>query len=171
MDEDAFYQRTDLPEWPFDADRRHPLAARRVPVVPDVHPEWRYEVALCIGGVWEGQEPTDAEADMLVAYIEYRQQWYNATWRARHRTKPLDVDAGTNTVVLIKYPHGGWAHRRVSWSTGPPLVPFRKDDPVTLATLLDRINSIGDTPSQDWVAWKAAHPEVFGPEAAPRATE
>jgi len=140
--------------WIFDADERHPLASRRVPVVDSIFPAWKYEVALCVSAdlpLWHGVEPDTDDS-----------------WQQRMMGKALDVDAGTNTVVLIKYPHGGWGYRRMTWTSGPVLVPAVQDAPQSLRWVLDRCFGHGD--SQDawagsWWSWKKDHPDLFPVEA------
>lgn len=159
-------------DWPFDAYRDDPLTALRIPVVGTLHPGWKYEVALCCPDSEAGQwlypslRPDEAEVRQLVAEIEWRMTYYNDGWKAGMRRRPLDVDSSTNTVVLQKRPNGGWCYRRMTWQTGPMMVPpWDSDERLTLEQLLDRIN---DCPNPKWRAFKAAHPEAF-PVAAPAA--
>lgn len=157
-------------DWPYAADRNHPLAARRVPVIATFHPDYRYEVALVIGSFWaEGDslyasdrerciEPTALEADLIVACIDYRMRYYNASWAARMRERPLDTDGSTNTVIFGKTAlTGGWLFRRDSWEHGP--IPFYNDpNPVrSLPDIIDRCWRIGGGEPSDFTAWKAEH--------------
>lgn len=146
--------------WPYDADRDDPLAALRIPVVANPYPRWKYEVALMITGddLWgPALRPTDAEVAQVVAYIGYRMEYYNEGWKAKMRRKPLDTDATTNSVILLKLAEGDWRYRRMSWEHGP--WPFYDmTERFTLEGLLDKIN---DLVPEKWQAWKAAHPEAF----------
>ncbi len=151
-------------DWPFgdEADRDDPLTALRIPVVRTAYPGWKYEVCLMIAededALWPSLRPDDAEARQIAAYIGYRMEYYNEAWKAEMRRLPLDVDGSTNTVVLRKWPDGGWCYRRCSWERGPLMVPA-PGEVITLEALLDRINDL--VPGK-WQAWKAAHPDAFG---------
>ncbi len=157
--------------WPFDADRWHPLAARRIPVIHSVHPSWHYEVAVVIGPEYpfdhlRGLEPTDHEADLIVSYLTYRLRWYSDSYRAQIRKRPLDVDSSTNTTVLIKTGEDDWHFRRASWAGGvliwPSLVSLN-DEPVVkfgLADVLDYVTGGLSNPSREWAKWKTAHAET-----------
>lgn len=152
--------------WPFDADQNHPLAARRVPVIDTYYPDYKYEVALCIapqepGSPWSGVEPTALEADLIVAAIEYRMEYYNAGWAAKMRQSLLDVDGTTNTVTLRKAPGGGWQFRRRTWNSGLMMVPAATDR-ASLPDVLDRCFRLGDNwESADYTAWKLRHADLI----------
>jgi len=157
-------------DWPFDADQSDPLAALRIPVVSHPRPRWQYEVALCISDDaprGPAIRPDDAEVRMIVAYLEYRMEYYREGWRAKMRRRPLDVDDSTNTVTLMKTADHGWLYQKATWDHGP--WPFY-DNPerFTLERLLDRINDFGPEPNPGWRAWKAARPEAF-PEVSDHA--
>jgi hypothetical protein len=149
--------------WPYsDAAPDHRLAARRIPVIPDLHPRHQYEVALCIGApdaphpFYRGQEPTDEEVELIVAALEYRMDWYNDGWRQKMHRYPLDTDSGTNTVVLVKLGPDDWAYRRRTWQSGPIIWP-RRDDPLPLRGVLDHAFGRPGT----WEAWKSRYPHLF----------
>jgi len=154
--------------WPFDAYQNDPLTALRIPVVGTPFPGWRYEVALVCPESAAGQDlypalrPDDTEAAMIAAYIEYRMEYYNSSWKAKMRRRPLDVDSSTNTIILWKRGDDDWCYRRDSWRSGPLVVPSRYDgeEPVSLDALLDRITGKFGLTSR-WQVWKAAHPEAF----------
>jgi hypothetical protein len=97
-------------DWPFDADQNDPLAKLRIPVVSSAYPSYKYEVALCVGDLWHDPplRPTDREAGMIASYIDYRRAWYNAGWQQKMLARPLDVDSGTNTVILLKRGDDDW---------------------------------------------------------------
>lgn len=161
---------TERAAWPFDAYQDDPLAGLRIPVIGSPFPGWRYEVALVCPDSLAGQDlypaqrPDDAEAALVAAYIEYRMEYYNSSWKAKMRRRPLDVDGSTNTVILWKRDEGNWCYRRASWRTGPLVVPsaFDGEEPVGLDALLDRIT--GESApgmASRWQAWKSAHPEAL----------
>lgn len=158
--------------WKYDADEHDPLTTLRIPVVSSWCPRWRYEVALCIDPTWADPplRPTDAEAAMIAAYIDYRREWYNDGWRAKMLREPLDTDSGANTVVLLKVGDDAWCYRRESWQSGPPWVPATYGDgksTLSLAALLDRINEVGDgRVFYRWAEFKAARPDVWTPAPA-----
>lgn len=150
--------------WPFDADRHHPLAARRVPVIGTYYPDWRYEVALCVapeawGSPWRGLEPTALEADLIVQAIEYRMEYYRPSWAAKMRARALDVDGTTNTVILRKRPDGGWQYRRETWQSG--LYPETRN---SLPYVLDRCfgaHEPGGWEPTGWAAWKERNADLL----------
>lgn len=151
-------------EWPFeDARQDDPLAALRIPVVSTPYPRWKYEVALVISDddLWgPALRPDDTEVAMIVAYLEYRMEYYNDGWKAKMRRRPLDVDSSTNTVTLMKRGEGDWRYQKATWQHGP--WPFYDAaERYTLERLLDHINDYGSEPNPKWRAWKAAHPEAF----------
>lgn len=151
-------------DWPYDALQNDPLAALRIPVIRTPYPDWKYEVCLVIDGedglYAPALRPDEAETRMIAAYIDYRREYYDPRWQAKMLQRPLDIDSGTNTVILQKRAEGDWCYRRMSFEIGPPMFPPRGDrrnGPLNLAALLDKINEH----SARWGKFKAAHPEVF----------
>lgn len=160
-------------KWEYDAPKDDPLTALRIPVTSS-HPQWCYIVAF---DVESAMRPSDAEAAMLVSYLsQYIDYWYNDSFKAKLAQRPFDVDGGANGVVFHKYGEDDWGYRRVSWTQGPifwPGAPHYRDwlrrkqeadlGAHSLLAVMDHIESFGDgEPSPRWVAWKDAHPEVFG---------
>lgn len=164
---------TTVEDWPFgsDADRDDPLAAMRVAVTSS-HPRWHYLVAF---DRKSEARPTEAEARMLVSYLEdYKSYWYNDSFKATLLERPLDVDGGANGVVFHKWAEDDWGYRRQSFERGwlfTVVPPWARDEhrdgwggPLSLARLMDRIHQHGfDQPNARWEAWKAEHPDVFPP--------
>ena len=147
--------------WPYDADRRDPLTALRIPVVRSPFPRCRYEVSLVIdpSGMWGTTlRPTDAEARQIAAYLGWlmHAKPISKEIQGRH---PFDTDVTADTVVLVKLGEDDWCYRRRSWRAGPPMVPARYDgeDALDLERLLDMIG--GPVPEawylKTWQAWKA----------------
>lgn len=174
-DEDRYYAArcAKAPDgWPFDADRDDPLTAMRIAVTSS-HPSWCYLVTF---DRESEARPIDHEAALLVSYLdEYKAHWYgDGSYRRAMERRPLDVDGGANGVTFIKYGPDDWGYRRQSWRSGPMYVPQHprvretKDKPLgplSLAALMDHIHTICGKQYDRWVAWKAAHPEVFGTDA------
>lgn len=101
----------------------------RIPLVLNPYPRWKYEVALVVPpetprtfDPWRAVWPTEAEAEVAGSLIGYRRTWYNDRWQAEMLQRPLDVDSGTNTVVLMKR-EDGWSYRRATFRGGPPTWP------------------------------------------------
>jgi hypothetical protein len=176
---------TETQAWPFgtDAKQDDPLTALRIPVVSSFNPSWHYVAAYLgtsddTGNTFDPpwpfasvDRPTDAEAQMLVSYLqEHRQYWFgNEGYARKMDQRPLDVDSGWNTVVFIKYGVDDWGYRRCSWTYGPTFVPeppncTDRRGPLSLEQVMDRIHSWGDEPNPRWQQWKAEHPDVFGTE-------
>ncbi|MFJ9633791.1 hypothetical protein ACIRU8_39465 [Streptomyces sp. NPDC101175] len=175
--------------WPFgtDALERDPLTALRIPVVTSFNPDWCYVAAYLgtsadTGNTFDppwpfasAERPTDAEARMLVSFLEeHRWYWFkNEGYARRMDERPLDIDSGWNTTVFIKYAENDWGYGRCSWTYGPTFVPTppssrgaqyeytKHPGPLTLEQVMDLRHTIGDGPMQHWLDWKKAHPEVF----------
>ncbi|MET8985878.1 hypothetical protein ABZW49_10555 [Nonomuraea wenchangensis] len=157
-------------DWPYDADQHDPLTKLRIPVT-SFAPRWRY--TACFDRESEVR-PTDREAQQLASFIEeYREYFFNETYKAKLSERPFDTDAVTR--VFHKWADDDWSYRTVTWEYGPFWVPVfprlrgtNLDDrpdwegPMTLVQVMDRIHTIGDEPMKHWLDWKAAHPEVFG---------
>jgi hypothetical protein len=101
--------------------------------------------------------PDERETAQLLAELDWRMDWYNASWRDQMRQRPLDIDSGTNTVIFQKRGENDWCFRRASFTMVPP----RTMPAETLEQVLDRVNDYGGGPNPKWRAWKAAHPEAF----------
>lgn len=156
-------------DWPYDAVQDDPLTALRIPVVRNPYPGWKYEVCVVIADddaersyFGPALRPDERETAQILAELEWRMRWYNDGWAAKMRRRPLDTDSSTNTVVLLKRAESNWAYRRMSWTTGPLLVPTREMQPETLEQVLDRCNDYGGEPNPKWREFKAAHPDAFG---------
>jgi hypothetical protein len=163
-------------EWPYDAVQDHPMMARRIPVIRSTYPNWRYELCVCIADptvgpehrLWDGQEPTAQEWDLVEAAIGYRMTYYNASWAAKmRRERPFDIDGTTNTVILMKRGDGDWCYRRDSWTQGPPMVPAGDQPALDLRALLDRVFGVGKEPFQPWEDWKSQHPQMWPSAVTP----
>lgn len=161
----------------FASDVRYPdhrwVTEKRIPLVCTQHPRWKYEVALLVPGNPEGVEvpasdlygavwPTEEEAALVALAIEYRREWYNEGWRAKMLERPLDVDSGTNTVVLCKRADG-WFYTKATFSPAIFYPGYGKPNPHTpdvagLRSLLDLIFG-GLTPR--WDEFKARHPDEW----------
>lgn len=159
----------DPESWPFDeADQHDPLAKLRIPVLRHPYPRWKYEVCLVIIDPADTSldartfgpalRPNDVEVKQILAELDYRMDYYNESWKAKMRRRPLDVDGSTNTLILQKLGEGGWRYRRMSFEHG--LWPFcNMTQRFTLEALLDHVNNL--VPKK-WAAWKARYPEAFG---------
>ena len=147
-------------------DVEHPLTARRIPVLRDSYPRFKYHTALVIGGPdympreQDAIEPEPFEVEQLCADLEYRMRYYNDTYRARVASRgPFDVDGTVNTHTFRKHPQYGWQYHVMTWTMGPtwfPTPPWSAAGPFTLEALLDRVHTFGDgPPSTRWLAVKA----------------
>lgn len=149
----------------------------RIPLVRNPYPRWKYEVALVVPpetprpfDPWGAEWATEDEAEVVASLIGYRRDWYNDRWQAQMLKRPLDVDSGTNTVVLLKR-DDGWSYRRATFCGGPPTWPSRLNTekcalhPPTKAGLIALATHIfGGTDSgsgRRFTAWAEAHPEVW----------
>ena len=137
----------------------------RVPLVTSPYPRWNFITSVVVSEVhWEGVRPTDHELRMIGSFHQqYIDSWYLDSYKAHMREKaPFDLDGGANGVVFMKRPDGGWGYRRMSWRSGPLFVPDFRSEPASLVSVMDRALSICGDVRPDWVAWKAARPELFG---------
>ena len=152
--------------------RDHPLVARRLPVLRNHHPRWKYDVALVVNAeddLWgASEEPTVAESEQLVAYLEFRLRYYNEAWRQRMLDRyPFDIDGSVNTYTFRKCPEVGWQYNARSWTMHVwfPQRGLHEQRYATLEALLDKVNTYGgDGPTQKWLDFKAESP-AFGTEA------
>ena len=80
-------------EWPYDADRDDPLTALRIPVTC-FKPGWMYLVSF---DRESGERPTDAEARMLVSFIDYERSKFFEHYQRKLLERPLDIDGGHNS--------------------------------------------------------------------------
>lgn len=151
----------------------------RVPFIRNPWPRWFYVTAIFVDPGsppgWHGELPTDNEVRMVASYNDcYRDYWYCDSYKAKMREfAPYDIDGGAVGRYLVKYPDGGgWAYRKHTWQYGHTFVPAspflagvlaeETVAPLTLEQALDHERHIGtDYPDTKWIAWKAAHPEVF----------
>lgn len=143
-----------------EADLTHPWAAAdglRIPLVDTTHPRIPYEVALVApGGHPEAILPTDAEAQVIASFIDFRRAYYTTRYANLMLERQFDIDDSTNTVVLL-CTENGWRYRKASW-TGPELVGSTSPDTAAgLVDILDRHQSFGGVVSPRWAAWKSAH--------------
>lgn len=172
---------TAVTDWPFgtDAKQDDPLTVLRIPVVDSFNPGWKYVAAYIDvdSGPYSwgsAERPTDREAAMIASFIEeYKNYFFNDSYKAKLLERPLDVDSGCNTTVFVKYAEDDWGFRRCSWIYGPTYVPVgpkqrggkydedKQPGPLSLEQVMDRAHTIGDGPMPHWVQWKADHPDVF----------
>ncbi|MFI5649923.1 hypothetical protein ACIA71_01720 [Streptomyces anulatus] len=151
--------------WPYDADRDDPLTQLRIPVT-GAHPDWRY--TACFDRDSQAR-PNGLEARQLASYItEYREYFFNETYKAKLSKRPFDCDA--KTVIFHKWADGDWSYRRDSWQYGPFWVPVaprlrggeydykNATGPMTLEHVMDKAH---DVYPKRWTDWKADHPDVF----------
>lgn len=117
-------ERAQLPaDFASDANLTHEWATRwRIPLVRTPITRWKYEVALVVPPAepdpydpWRATWPTEPEAAVIGSLIDFRMTWYNERWQAKMREWPLDVDSGTNTLVLLKR-ETCWSYRRASFN-------------------------------------------------------
>lgn len=172
-------------DWPFDdAVRDDPLTALRIPVVTTFNPGWGYigaYLATDPNSPWPDkpwpfasmERPTDAEARMIVSYIEEVKSGLTGWYLAEMSERPLDIDNYKCGHVFIKYGPDDWGYRRLSWTYGPTFVPGPPGSesrkivgPLTLEQVIDRRHSIGDKVMKSWIQWKADHPDIFPPAPA-----
>lgn len=152
-----------MTRWKYDAERSHRLVPFRIPVTPGV-PGHGYLVAL---HKESQQEPTWAEVEMIVSFIEFhRQSWYTTSERKALDREPFDICSGVNTVIFHKYAQNDWAYRRRMWEPHrlvppSPRVSTRVVGPCTLPEIMDEVNAKNDC-HRLWRLWKEEHPEVFG---------
>jgi hypothetical protein len=159
-------------DWPFgtDADQHDPLTGMRIPVVGSMHPRYMYFVAVLVNeketAPWLGYRPDDREAAQVAAYLGYLLRNYSGSALDRLRERPLDAEAGRNTVILWKRaPGGDWCYRQASWRDAGEF-PVRGAG-WSLEQVLDHLHEGLLTPQ--WEQWKARHRLAFGPGDAPAA--
>jgi hypothetical protein len=148
--------------WRYDALRRDPLTARRIPVT-SMRPLHSYLLAV---HKESRHRPTEREVKILIEFIEEKKQRvFTAEERRLMGSCPFDTHPGVTTVVVHKYAPDDWGYRLASWPTSvfTPTSPKteRTIGPWPLVELLDRINEGSERQFTSWTAWKNGHPEVF----------
>jgi hypothetical protein len=149
-----------------EVDLAHPLSLRRVPVVQSPHLRFKYHVAVVIGPeTWDwvppGEEPTQREADQLVAYLDFRLRWYNGRHRAHMlESHPFDLDSGINTYTFKKSPEVGWQYNAATWTMHTWFPQNRMHDERfdSLEALLDYVQNLVP---EKWAAFKAERPDLW----------
>lgn len=163
------------PDFAHDADLTHPWAVRyRIPVLTEL-PQWNYEVALIVPPAepreWDRLKaiwPTEEEAEVIGSYIDYRRAWYREDLAARKLQRPLDVDAGTNTVTLVKT-ENGWRYQRATWTmhgfwpllNQPEFQATYTPDKAGLIALINKDNTFGDNLYHRMVDHQAQRPDTW----------
>lgn len=141
-----------------------------VPVC-QIRPQFYVHVAVHVADWDESIEPDDDEFRQIRSFGEYRCQDLREPYRSRTLNDPRGlVDSGINTITFRKHAAWGWGYGMASWTQGPSFfpVPGHGDKilpiPVDLADLLDHLGSrfSAEPIAPAWVAWKAAHPDIFG---------
>lgn len=168
--------------WQYeDAVPWHEWSLRyRIPVLSSWYPQWNYHVALVVPdqpdgqrSPWRGMMPDEAEVAILGSYLRFGiERYYNAQWIKKMAQAPLDTDGTVNPHMFLKREEG-WRYMVSSWTMHGPW-PFREDEPafpgltglVGLLDWLERDESQLGCPKSGWVAWKAAHPDVFTVEGS-----
>jgi len=165
-------------DWPYGEDgvQQGDFTEQfRYPIINTSHPRWSYVTAVVVEdqqtswSTYTTVRPTDDELRIVASFHdEYMEHWYGPReygYRARvMNNRPFDIDGGANSRILVKRGDGDWAYRLKTWCHGPRFVPAlhlgqEKHD---LISLLDRIHTHGDDkPTQRWIDWKNAHPEMF----------
>lgn len=154
-----------LADFADEVNIEHPLAAKRIPVLTDVHSKWKYHIALVIGQPsWMsaddgGVEPEEFEIEQLLVYLEKTMRYYNDSYRRKVEARgPFDVDGTVNTHTFRKHLENGWQYNLATWIGGPtwfPTRPWHLVGPYSLEQLLDHINTFGDgPPMQKWLDLK-----------------
>jgi hypothetical protein len=160
--------KTSTKTWPYDADQHDPLTTHRIPVTSD-YPEWGYIMAFSNES---DARPTDAEVRMLVSFLNSIKNRYNCYPDDR----PLDTDAGANTVTFKKHGENDWTFkcrtwehgfRPIHWQNGIAPAGYEPFVPRSLEYIMDYSNNMGTNDDgsmyimKSWLEWKTEHPEAF----------
>lgn len=160
-------------EWPYDARRDDPLTDLRIPVTTS-HPQWYYTIAFAgrsddLFDDDKNDRPDEVETEQLASYLEFLLSNLFESYRARLRERPFDIGVNNATRVFRKWGPDDWSYRLSSWHLPPysPPAPSSRGSgtPLSLAQVLDRAeysDGRNGSRSKPWLAWKSAHPEVFG---------
>ena len=115
----------------------------------------------------ESAMPSEKELARLRSYQEFLiRRVYNETYVEQLLAQPLPKCGGHNTTIFMKSRDRaqGWFYRKMTWTQlyHPPIfLAGAVFQPLTLAGLLDRIESFG---LKQWAEWKAARSEIFADE-------
>lgn len=152
-------------EFADEVNLDHPLSARRVPVLSNPFPRWKYHVAVVINPDEDALygpslEPTPEEAEQLVAYLDYRLTDYYQHYREQMRQRPFDVDGTINTYTFRKDPTVGWQYNAMTWTLHVwfPQIRLHEQRFETLEALIDHIHTYGGELYHRWAEFKATSP-------------
>jgi hypothetical protein len=151
-----------------EVDLEHEWATKyRLPLLRHWYPAWKYEIALVVPPVelWDHIEftwPTDDEARFLAHVLAYRMDYYNERWRQKMQQRPLDVDSGSNTMIVAKI-GDAWHYRLSTWRAGPQLWPAPlavREGRAEPFVGLDGLRRLVDHHGRHgtWPRWIAEHP-------------
>ncbi len=144
----------------------------RVARITDLHTSYYLIAALVdpedsdspYANIWGFQHPTDADAELLGKYIDYKiRSWFRESYIKQMKEMPLDIDSGWNTTTIAKMEHS-WVYRKMTWE-GQPYSPTKypkvEASYPTLLALLDHIErnwgSNINQPNQKWTDYKNKH--------------
>lgn len=167
--------------WPYDAIEDDPLTKLRIPVT-NSYPGWYYTVALDAVPITTFDKvpmgrPDEKEAAQLVSYLAFHLSDLRPSYVDQLRARPFDIGVNNATRIFRKWGENDWGYRLSSWEYGPTYIPeapaFRERRktrggdmaPASLVKVMDRAQHSlpgAEFPDRRWLAWKAAHPEVFG---------
>jgi hypothetical protein len=145
----------------------------RIPLVTSPYPRWKYEVALVVPDpadtvdLWRATWPTDLEAEVVGSLIDYRRDWYNERWKRQMLERPLDVDSGTNTLILLKR-ESGWSYRRATFEGGTWPSALNADhmakfppNKIGLIAIIEQAHGGPDRTPRSLTEWMEAHSDVW----------
>lgn len=118
----------------------------------------------------ESVMPTDEELKQIASFREYIvKKVYNQWFTEKLLSMPLPADGGHNTTIFCKRTPGeanelSWFYRKMTWQYGPLYAPDTSEKnyrPFSLVEVMDRYETFLSQVSEDWIAWKKNHRDIF----------
>ena len=139
----------------------------RVPAVEFWMHNWGHPVVVVVPTDYndfvKAMMPTDAEVSILSSYQEHRISRIYSEYYIKHRLDvagPCYVFDDVNTVTFMKSAQtGAWHYYVMTWELHG-LLPFI-DAEKQYSDLVELLDHMELRMSDDWLKWKADHPEVF----------
>lgn len=146
-----------------DTDLTHPWVQKyRLPIIENMYPHYAYILTLTVPSKELSEmsligNPTEEEADLASRYLKYiiQRQHYTSSYLKEMASRELDLEAGFNTMSLLKRKDGTWYYRRSTWTQH--LAPMPGENQYTCNSLEELLDYIeipnvynGSTRWDDW---------------------
>jgi hypothetical protein len=119
----------------------------------------------------ESTMPADQELKQIASFREYIiKKTYNERFAEKLLQMPLPASGGCNTTIFCKRASGdeakepSWFYRKMTWQYGTLYAPDSSEKnyrPLSIVEVMDQRETILSSVSEEWIAWKEKHPDIF----------